>query len=178
MEDLPRVYAKALADGKRVMCVVANACMKYNGKKETFFCDKVGLANWMMNWSKLAIAPKIPTSSGINEFNEANFKIALNLEYRYPIIGPVKGAFFIDAGNIWNVNNNVPDSSQSLNSYRDLNQLAVGTGFGLRYDFDYFIFRLDTAFKTFDPSQAPQDRWGSQIALDKAVFNVGINYPF
>ena len=89
-----------------------------------------------------------------------------------------EGAFFIDAGNIWNVNNNVPDSSQSLNSYRDLNQLAVGTGFGLRYDFDYFIFRLDTAFKTFDPSQAPQDRWGSQIALDKAVFNVGINYPF
>ena len=127
-------------------------------------------------WKAYKLGPG--SSSGINEFNEANFKIALNLEYRYPIIGPVKGAFFIDAGNIWNVNNNVPDSSQSLNSYRDLNQLAVGTGFGLRYDFDYFIFRLDTAFKTFDPSQAPQDRWGSQIALDKAVFNVGINYPF
>lgn len=127
-------------------------------------------------WKAYKLGPG--SSSGINEFNEANFKIALNLEYRYPIIGPVKGAFFIDAGNIWNVNNNVPDSSQSLNSYHDLNQLAVGTGFGLRYDFDYFIFRLDTAFKTFDPSQAPQERWGSQISLDKAVFNVGINYPF
>ena len=127
-------------------------------------------------WQAYKLGPG--SSSGINEFNEANFKIALNLEYRYPIIGPLKGALFIDAGNIWNVNNNVQDPKQSLNDLRDLNQLAVGTGFGLRYDFDYFIFRLDTAFKTFDPSQAPADRWGSQIALRKAVFNVGINYPF
>ena len=127
-------------------------------------------------WKAYKLGPG--SSNDINEFNEANFKIALNLEYRYPILGPLKGAFFIDAGNIWNINNNVPDLKQNLNDFRDLNQLAVGTGFGLRYDFDYFIFRLDTAFKTFDPSQAPDDRWGSKIALRKAVFNVGINYPF
>ena len=127
-------------------------------------------------WQAYKLGPG--SSSGVNEFNEANFKVALNLEYRYPIIGAIKGAFFIDAGNIWNINNNVPDLEQSLNSLRDLNQLAVGTGFGIRYDFDYFIFRLDTAFKTFDPSLAKNERWGSQVALKKAVFNVGINYPF
>ena len=127
-------------------------------------------------WQAYKLGPG--SSSGVNEFNEANFKVALNLEYRYPIIGAIKGAFFIDAGNIWNINNNVPDLEQSLNSLRDLNQLAVGTGFGIRYDFDYFVFRLDTAFKTFDPSLAKNERWGSQVALKKAVFNVGINYPF
>ena len=127
-------------------------------------------------WRAYRLGPG--TSSGSNEFNEANFKLAFNLEYRYPIIGPIKGAFFIDAGNIWNINNNVNDPSQNLNSLRDLNQLAIGTGFGLRYDFDYFVFRLDTAFKTFDPSQIPEERWGSQIALKRAVLNVGINYPF
>jgi len=127
-------------------------------------------------WKAYKLGPG--SSNGINEFNEANFKLALNLEYRYPIFGPLKGAFFIDAGNIWNVQNNVSDPQQSLNSFRDLNQLAVGSGLGLRYDFDYFVFRLDTAFKTYDPSQAPENRWGSQIALKKAVFNVGINYPF
>jgi outer membrane protein assembly factor BamA len=127
-------------------------------------------------WQAYKLGPG--SSSGVNEFNEANFKVALNLEYRYPIIGAIKGAFFIDAGNIWNINNNVPDLEQSLNSLRDLNQLAVGTGFGIRYDFDYFVFRLDTAFKTFDPSLAKNQRWGSQVALKKAVFNVGINYPF
>ena len=104
--------------------------------------------------------------------------LAFNIEYRYPIVGPVKGAFFIDAGNIWNINNNVNDANQNFNSIRDLNQLAIGTGFGLRYDFDYFVFRLDTAFKTYDPSQIPEERWGSQVALKRAVLNVGINYPF
>ncbi len=127
-------------------------------------------------WQAYKLGPG--SSSGINEFNEANFKLALNLEYRYPIIGAFKGAFFIDAGNIWNINNNVADIEQALNSYRDLNQLAIGTGFGLRYDFDYFVFRLDTAFKTYDPSLPREERWGSQVALKKAVFNVGINYPF
>ena len=127
-------------------------------------------------WQAYKLGPG--SSSGVNEFNEANFKIALNLEYRYPIIGAIKGAFFIDAGNIWNINNNVPEIDQSLNSINDLNQLAVGTGFGIRYDFDYFVFRLDTAFKTFDPSLTKSERWGSQIAFKKAVFNVGINYPF
>jgi len=127
-------------------------------------------------WRAYRLGPG--SSSGINEFNEANFKLAFNIEYRYPIVGPVKGAFFIDAGNIWNINNNVNDAKQNLNSIRDLNQLAIGTGFGLRYDFDYFVFRLDTAFKTFDPSQVPEKRWGSQVALKRAVLNVGINYPF
>ena len=127
-------------------------------------------------WRAYRLGPG--SSSGINEFNEANFKLAFNVEYRYPLVGPVKGAFFIDAGNIWNINNNVNDAKQNLNSIRDLNQLAIGTGFGLRYDFDYFVFRLDTAFKTFDPSQIPEERWGSQVALKRAVLNVGINYPF
>ena len=135
-----------------------------------------GGANDNRAWNAYRLGPG--SSSGINEFNEANFKIALNLEYRYPIISALKGAFFIDAGNIWNVNNNVPDSDQSFNSLGDLNQIAIGTGFGVRYDFDYFVFRLDTAFKTHNPALPKNERWGSELALKKAVFNVGINYPF
>ena len=135
-----------------------------------------GGANDNRAWKAYKLGPG--TSSGIYEFNEANFKIALNLEYRFPIIGAFKGALFVDAGNIWNINNNINDRRQSFNSLTDLNQLAVGSGIGIRYDFDYFIFRLDTAFKTYDPSLEQKDRWGSQIRFDKAVFNIGINYPF
>ena len=135
-----------------------------------------GGANDNRAWKAYKLGPG--TSSGINEFNEANFKVALNLEYRFPIIGAIKGALFVDAGNIWNINNNIDDVTQSFNSIHDLNQLAIGSGVGIRYDFDYFIFRLDTAFKTYDPSMAPDNRWGSQLRLDKAVYNIGINYPF
>ena len=127
-------------------------------------------------WKAYKLGPGIGENS--NEFNEANFKIAFNLEYRYTILGPLKGAFFIDAGNIWNALDNIEDPKQRFDGFEDLNEIAIGTGFGLRYDFDYFVFRLDSGFKTYDPSQIKADRWGKQISFRRTVFNIGINYPF
>ena len=127
-------------------------------------------------WQAYKLGPG--SSSRFNEFNEANFKIAFNIEYRYPIFRRLNGAFFIDTGNIWNLKNNVSDRTQVFNSFDDLSELAIGSGFGLRYDFDYFIFRLDTGFKTYDPSLVKGEKWFSQLNLKRAVFNVGINFPF
>ena len=127
-------------------------------------------------WKAYKLGPGVGENS--NEFNEANFKIAFNLEYRYTILGPLKGAFFVDAGNIWNALDNIEDSKQRFDGFEDLNEIAIGTGFGLRYDFDYFVFRLDSGFKTYDPSQIKADRWGKQISFRRTVFNIGINYPF
>lgn len=127
-------------------------------------------------WEAYKLGPG--TGENSNEFNEANFKIALNIEYRYPIFGPLKGAFFIDGGNIWNALDDIEDPKQRFDGFKDLSEIAIGTGFGLRYDFDYFVFRLDTGFKTYDPSQNKENRWGNQISLSRAVFNIGINYPF
>jgi len=118
------------------------------------------------------------SSENENEFNEANLKIAFNIEYRFPILGSVKGALFIDFGNIWNILDNVNDEKMKFNGFRDLNEIAIGSGFGIRYDFDFFIFRLDTGFKTYDPSLEVSDRWFKNTSLRKAVFNIGINYPF
>ncbi len=127
-------------------------------------------------WKAYKLGPGVGDNP--NEFNEANFKIAFNLEYRYTIFGPLKGAFFIDAGNIWNVFDDITDPKQRFDGLKDLDEIAIGTGFGLRYDFNYFVFRLDSAFKTYDPSQIKADRWGKQISLKRTVFNIGINYPF
>ncbi len=118
------------------------------------------------------------SSKNENEFNEANLKIAFNIEYRFPILGSVKGALFIDFGNIWNVLDNVNDEKMKFNGLKDLNEIAIGSGFGIRYDFNFFIFRLDTGFKTYDPSLEVSDRWFKNTSLRKAVFNIGINYPF
>ena len=118
------------------------------------------------------------SSENENEFNEANLKIAFNIEYRFPILGSVKGALFIDFGNIWNIFDNINDEKMKFNGLRDLNEIAIGSGFGIRYDFDFFIFRLDTGFKTYDPSLEVSDRWFKNTSLRKAVFNIGINYPF
>ena len=127
-------------------------------------------------WKAYKLGPG--TGENSNEFNEANFKIAFNIEYRYTIFGPLKGAFFIDAGNIWNALDNIKDPKQRFDGIEDLSEIAIGTGFGLRYDFDYFVFRLDCGFKTYDPSQIKANRWGNQISFERTVFNIGINYPF
>ena len=100
------------------------------------------------------------------------------MEYRFPIFGNLKGALFVDAGNIWNLWDNVQDSASRWDGWQDLEEIAIGSGFGLRYDFDFFVFRFDTAFKTYNPVLPKADRWGSEYAINKAVFNVGINYPF
>ena len=60
-----------------------------------------GGANDNRAWRAYELGPG--SSNNINEFNEANFKLAFNLEYRFPISGPIKGGFFIDIGNIWNL---------------------------------------------------------------------------
>lgn len=118
------------------------------------------------------------STQGRNEFNEANMKIALNAEFRYNILGALNGAFFIDAGNIWNVLDNVDDEAAKFSSADDLKEIAVGSGLGLRYDFDFFVIRFDLGFKTFNPANDEDQRWFKGYNFSEAVYNVGINYPF
>ena len=127
-------------------------------------------------WNAYELGPG--TTSNLNDFNEANLKIALNLEYRFPIAGDVKGALFADAGNIWNVFDSEDNPDAVFTGFDSLGEIALGTGFGLRYDFTYFVFRVDTGFKTYNPAELPSRRWFSDYNFRNAVFNVGINYPF
>ena len=127
-------------------------------------------------WKAYKLGPG--SSNNINEFNEANFKISLNFEYRNKISGKLNGAFFVDIGNIWNVNDNIDDKSMKFNKFSDLSELAIGSGVGLRYDFNFFVLRLDTAFKTHNPAKEKSERWFTDLSIKKAVFNIGINYPF
>ena len=120
-----------------------------------------------------------PGSSGaFDEFNEANFKIAFNFEYRFKMFGNFDGAFFTDVGNIWNLLDNTEDSSRTFDGFSDLSELAIGNGVGLRYDSGLFIFRLDMGLKTHNPSLDKGKRWLTDFSLKKAVFNIGLNYPF
>ena len=109
-----------------------------------------------------------------------------SIEYRFPIVqflGKINGAFFVDAGNIWNVDHGQTNTigTFQLNSFFD--EIAVGTGFGIRWDFDYFLLRLDLASKVINPANAKNEKW----VLPKTTlssgenpieFNIGIGYPF
>ncbi len=120
-----------------------------------------------------------PGSSGSpNEFNEANMKLAFNTEYRFNLLGPLKGALFLDAGNIWNVLDNVEDQGSVFSGFNSLEELALGSGFGVRWDFDFFLLRFDIGFKTYNPALPQSSRWFKEYNFSNAVYNIGINYPF
>ena len=89
-----------------------------------------------------------------------------------------KGAFFIDAGNIWNALDNIENEKYQFTSLSDLSEIAVASGFGARYDFGFFVFRFDVGFKTYNPALVEGERWFKEYNFGHAVYNIGINYPF
>lgn len=127
-------------------------------------------------WQSYGLGPG--RSGAINDFNEANMKIALSTEYRLNLFGKWNAALFADAGNIWNVLDNVEDENYTFNGFKSLKDLALGTGVGIRYDFSFFIGRLDFGFKTYNPAKPESERWLKDVRFDKSVINIGINYPF
>ena len=135
-----------------------------------------GGANDNRAWTAYNLGPGSTNSR--NEFNEANLKLAFSIEYRYNLFSDLNGAFFIDAGNIWNALDDVEDNNATFTGIKSLKDTAVGAGFGLRYDLKYFIARLDIGFKAHDPILENNHRWFNDFNFKNAVYNVGINYPF
>ena len=135
-----------------------------------------GGANDNRAWTAYRLGPGSSESS--NEFNEANLKLALGVEQRFNVFGNLNGAVFVDAGNIWNVLDDVKNDKATFDNFSALKDIAVGSGFGLRYDFSFFVFRFDVGFKTYDPSYPNQNRWFNNYNFANAVYNIGINYPF
>ena len=92
-----------------------------------------------------------------------------NVEYRFPIISVLKGALFADAGNIWNLNNNLPGGKFTPDFMK---QIGVGVGLGLRVDVQGFVIRLDLAA----PIKHPTSTW--TFDYKNPVLNFAIGYPF
>lgn len=127
-------------------------------------------------WQSYALGPG--SSTAIDDFNEANMKIAASAEFRFNFFGKFNGALFVDSGNIWNVFDNVKDEKSTFSGLKSLKDTAVGSGFGLRYDLSFFVIRLDFGFKTYNPADESNKKWFHDYNFANGVVNIGINYPF
>ena len=114
-----------------------------------------------------------------------NVRLEANIEYRFPIFSYLKGAAFIDAGNVWTTNEQlIEDESGNLVNLTPggklesdfLTELGIGGGVGLRIDIQSFVIRFDLAAPFHDPAKPQNERWVWDIT--KPVFNFGIGYPF
>jgi len=127
-------------------------------------------------WQSYSLGPG--SSTAINDFNEANMKFAMSAEFRFNFFGKFNGALFVDSGNIWNVFDDIVDEKSVFHGTKSLKDIAVGSGFGLRYDFGFFVFRLDFGFKTYNPADTSNKKWFRDYNFASSVLNIGINYPF
>ncbi|MEP1258613.1 BamA/TamA family outer membrane protein [Algoriphagus sp.] len=108
------------------------------------------------------------------------------LEYRRNLVGYFDMAVFVDAGNAWviGVDNSRPGADFRFDRF--YKEIAIGTGLGLRMDFNFLVVRLDLATKAVDPSMPEGQRWVlDNISFNnifglkgQTVLNFGIGYPF
>ena len=120
--------------------------------------------------------------AGIQETTDTLYtgglKLLSSLEYRFNILKKLKGALFIDAGNIWEIeanNSTYEDANFNLNDFHK--EIALDVGFGVRYDFQYFILRTDIGFPIREPNESSKLQW-SKVTIRDSQLNIGLGYPF
>ncbi|WP_238785543.1 translocation and assembly module lipoprotein TamL [Blattabacterium cuenoti] len=105
-------------------------------------------------------------------------KILLVHEYRYEILSKLIGVIFLDLGNIWFLDkkNSKEIGNFKWNSF--YKELTLGGGTGFRYDFKFFIFRIDLAYKFYDPYQKEGKKWIiHHLKIQEPLMNFGIHRP-
>lgn len=116
-----------------------------------------------------------------------DLKLEMNAEYRFGIMRYLKGAIFVDAGNVWLLKSNPENIGTPFIFSKFMNEVAVGTGVGLRVDVSFFILRFDLAMPLRKiPKLEDKFRWvineidfGSSVWRgDNLILNVAIGYPF
>jgi outer membrane protein assembly factor BamA len=113
----------------------------------------VGGANSLRGWRIRQLGPGGYNSTTDNAnifYQTGDMKLEVSTEVRFPLFSYFRGALFLDAGNIWllNEDTNRPNSGIST---RFLNQIAMDTGIGFRLDLSYFVIRADVAFPIRNP---------------------------
>jgi len=142
-----------------------------------------GGANGIRAWQVRTLGPgsyKHEEKGFVNQ--TADIKIEGNAEYRFKLFWILEGALFIDAGNIWTYNEDKARPGSKFVFKYLLDDIALGSGTGLRFDFKFVIGRLDMGVKLRDPSIHNESKW---IIADRGynfrddfTLVLGIGYPF
>lgn len=147
-------------------------------------------------WKARSLGPGSFRDSAIVFDKIGEILIEGNLEYRFDLLGFLDGALFVDAGNIWLMNEDSLRPGANFKANKFLSEIAIGAGFGIRVDLSFFLIRLDIAYPLKNPSLIEGERWFFQPKDEYNTFvnslqntsnlpglytpqiNIGIGYPF
>lgn len=135
--------------------------------------------------------PRPQRAEGFVFDQSGDVKLELNAEYRANLYKFLNVAAFVDAGNIWLINDEFDQKGVNTRpggkfSKEFLSEIAVGAGIGLRLDFSILVLRLDLAMPLRVPYYEKGDRWtfdrinfgDSSWRKDNLILNIAIGYPF
>ncbi len=123
-----------------------------------------------------------PNNSQTNFFIDQSGEIKLtgNIEYRFPITYKTFGAVFVDAGNVWLIKEDDTRPGGKFRFDTFLDDIAVGSGVGLRVDITYFVIRLDVAVPMRKPYLAGKEKWifNNSGFWGDYIISLAVGYPF
>ncbi len=140
-----------------------------------------GGANGMRGWPIRSLGPgEYHTDFSTNFERVGDLWLETNIEYRFPMYSFVYGGLFADAGNVWLLKQNEDFPQGNIQASRFLSSMALDMGLGLRFDFSFFIFRIDGGLPVYDPGELTGSRWfrPGKFQMKHINWNFGIGYPF
>ncbi len=165
--------------------VAVGAAHAYGNSTQVPYAEQfyVGGANSIRAFAVRSIGPgsyKAPDGMPEDYFDRTGtFKFEANVEYRFPLMGPLHGALFVDAGNVWLLKNDPMRPGGTLEAKNFLREIALGTGFGLRFDISMLVVRADLGIGIHAPYNTGHGGYYNMANFGKSLaFHLAIGYPF
>ena len=165
--------------------LAAGAAHAYGNSSQVPYSEQfyVGGANSIRAFTVRSIGPgsyRAPEGQPQDYFDRTGtFKFEANVEYRFPIYGPLHGAAFLDAGNIWLLKDDPLRPGGTLKGSTFLRDLALGTGVGLRFDISMLVIRGDLGIGIHAPYNTGHGGYYNMESFGKSLaFHLAIGYPF
>ena len=172
-------------DNWLVSRVAVGAAHAYANSTEVPYAEQfyVGGANSIRAFTVRSLGPgsyRPPVGQPEENFDRTGtFKFEANVEYRFPIMGPLHGAVFVDTGNIWLLKNDPLRPGGLLQGKTFLKELALGTGAGLRFDISMLVLRADLGVGIHAPYDTGKRGYYNMESFKKSLaFHLAIGYPF
>jgi outer membrane protein assembly factor BamA len=180
------VYNRRLTgDNWLVGRIATGAAHAYGNASQVPYAEQfyVGGANSIRAFTVRSIGPgsyHAPEGTPEDNFDQTGtFKFEANLEYRFPIFGPLHGAVFLDTGNVWLLKDDPQRPGGKLQASTFLRDLALGTGVGLRFDIGMLVLRGDLGIGIHAPYDTGHGGYYNMPSFGKSLaFHLAIGYPF
>ena len=141
-----------------------------------------GGASSLRGWQARTVGPGTSPrdSSFVIPNQTGDMRLEANIEYRFDMFWKVEGAVFVDAGNIWTLQEHDKEAEKSMFKWNTFGEsIAANWGLGLRLNFGFLLVRVDMGMKIHDPAR--DQKWvnpGQWLRRDNYALHFGVGYPF